>query len=422
MSEKIYWIWLSLAVTPGSLTFSKLISKFSTAESIYRATEDEIIRAIGSKSQDFKAVTDKSLERAESVFDFCARKGVGILTYDDDKFPSSLKKIATPPVLLYYRGVLPDFNSECFVSVVGTRRLTDYGRKNAFSIANDLSRAGAIIVSGMAVGVDGVALCGALVGSGRSVAVLGSGIDVCYPEAHKTLARGIVKHGCVMTEYAPGTKPSKWNFPKRNRLISGLSCATVVIEGADKSGAIITARYAREQERALYALPGNVDIKTSEISNVLIKTGAKLVTDAYDIVSDFEFLYLGKLNPFRMAEPSGVRMFDCLREYEVACVTPSDDVFRTPKKRREKEIRETVKEEYEITADSTSVPEDRSAEIFDKWALEVYKRIPTDVECDIEELVLDGEDVRTVMKALLTLDMGNFVDMLPGEQVRRKRV
>ena len=368
MQDKIYWIWLSLAVTPGSLTFSKLISRFASAEAVYRASEDEIIRAIGSKSKDFAAVTDKSLERAESVFDFCARKGVGILTYADDRFPSSLKSISTPPVLLYYRGVLPDFNEECFVSVVGTRRLTDYGRKNAFSIAHDLSRAGAVVVSGMAIGVDGVALCGALCASGRSVAVIGSGIDVCYPAAHRTLARGIVKGGCVMTEYAPGTQPDKRHFPQRNRIISGLSAATVVIEGADRSGALITARCAKEQGRAIYALPGNVDNKNSAVSNVLIKNGAKLITDAYDVVSDFEFVYLGKINPFRIAEPSDVRMFDELKRFEVACVTPSDDVFKAPraKKKRGKEVNESLPENAQ-----PSKAVDLSEKIFDKNALEL---------------------------------------------------
>jgi predicted Rossmann fold nucleotide-binding protein DprA/Smf involved in DNA uptake len=194
----------------------------------------------------------------------------------------------------------------------------------------------------------------------------------------------------------------------------------VVIEGADRSGALITARCAKEQERALYALPGNVDNRSSHVSNVLIKNGAKLITDAYDVVSDFEFVYLGKLNPFRMAEPSQVNMFDELRRFEVACVTPSDDVFRT--QRRRDAVREDSAPHIMKTsgAEPRASAPDRSLEIFDKTALEIYKRIPVSEECSIESLVREGEDIRTVMKALLTLDMGNFIDMLPGEQVKRK--
>ena len=421
MSDIVYWIWLSLSVTPGTQTFAKLIEKYPDIKRIYLLDERELASCIGSKSQDYTALLDKDLSRAEEISDFCLKKKIGILKYSDSDFPNALREIPDPPVLLYYRGVLPEFNRLCFVSVVGTRRLTDYGRKNAFSIAHDLARTGIVIVSGMAIGIDGVAMAGALSAGGQTVAFLGSGIDVCYPEVHKTLARAIVKNGCVMTEYPPSTKPEGKNFPRRNRLISGLSCATVVIEGSDRSGAMITARFAKKQGRALYALPGNVDNKTSQVSNVLIKSGAKLITDAYDIVENFEFVYPGRVNPFAAAVPSGVRMFDELKKYEIACVAPSDNIFN-PFSRKRKEERQASQREPEEKQKSEQAPHRAPDEAgFDKFAIEVYKRIPTVGECEINAIVRNGEDIRNVMKALLKLNMSSFIEMLPGECVRRKK-
>jgi len=426
MQDTVYWIWLSLSLTPGRNTLAKLMSEFSSAKDVYDAEEYRIISCIGSKCAEFPALSDKNLERAEKILDFCLAKGVGILTYADSAFPESLRRISNPPAMLYYRGVLPDFNKECFISMVGTRRLTDYGRRNAFTIGSSLAKAGAVVVSGMAIGVDGVSMAGALSEGGKTVAVIGSGIDVCYPECHKRLAREIVKSGCVITEYAPGTRPDKQNFPRRNRIISGLCCATVVIEGRERSGALITAKCAKEQNRAVYALPGNVDIKTSEVSNLLIKNGAKLITDAYDIVKDFEYEYLGILNPFTMAEPSDINMFYVLRELEVSCVAPSDEIFNTYPKKRKREAKTEKRVSASENADTIKseelimqAPEPTAAD-FDKNILSIYKKIPFDGDASIDALT-DGEnDVRKVMRALLKLEMGGFVEMLPGERVKRK--
>lgn len=426
MQDTVYWIWLSLSLAPGRNTLAKLMCEFSSAKEIYDAEEYQLVSCIGSKCADFPPLSDKNLERAEKIFDFCQKKGVGILTYADSAFPEALRRISNPPALLYYRGVLPDFNKDCFISMVGTRRLTDYGRRNAFAIGSSLAKAGAVVVSGMAIGVDGVSMAGALSEGGKTVAVIGSGIDVCYPECHKRLAREIVKSGCVITEYAPGTRPDKQNFPRRNRIISGLSCATVVIEGRERSGALITAKCAKEQNRAIYALPGNVDIKTSEVSNLLIKNGAKLITDAYDIVKDFEYKYLGLLNPFTMAEPSDVDMFDVLRELEVSCVAPSDKIFNTYQKKQKREANidnkvssykatDTIKNEESIR----QAPEPDTSD-FDKNTLSLYKKIPFDADASIDALTDDENDVRKVMRALLKLEMGGFVEMLPGERVKRK--
>ena len=217
MDKLIYWLWLSLACSPSAPTFAKLIRAFDDAEAIYNAEDREISSVIGYRCSDRNALENKSLDKAKEIYEFCKKRQVGLLCYGDSAFPQSLREIDTPPVLLYYRGILPDFNNICAVSTVGTRALTDYGRKNAFKISYDLACAGAVVVSGMALGIDAVCHVGALSAGGKTVAVIGSGIDVCYPSQHLHLARAIVKNGCVMTEFAPGTQPSRYNFPKRNR-------------------------------------------------------------------------------------------------------------------------------------------------------------------------------------------------------------
>lgn len=420
MSNIVYWIWLSLAVTPGSETFRKLIDRFGNPESVFNADEADIIGCIGSKSHDFDKVIDKNIDRAAEIYEFCKKKNIGILTYNDAAFPSSLREIKKPPVLLYYRGVLPDFNKSCIIAMVGTRRLTDYGRRNAFIIGHDLAAAGAIIVSGMAIGIDGVSHAGSISAGGVNIAFLGSGIDVCYPEQHKKLAREIVKTGCVMTEYAPGTRPDGRNFPVRNRLIAGISCSTVVIEGRERSGALITARYAKEYGKTVYALPGNVDNKTSEVTNLLIKNGAKLITAPDDIVRDLEFVYTGIINPFNLKEKLDIRMNDVFSELEIACVAPSDSIFSTysAKKKSEKkaEAEKAATKEAEVKDIETSLENLN----FDKDTLNVYKKIPTGSECSIESLVDAEYSMPKIMKALLKLEMGHFIIMLPGEKVKRK--
>ena len=415
MQDLLYWIWLSLSCTPASKTFKKLLECFDSPLDIYNADQDEIASCISSRNSDYNSLINKSLDRAEQILDFCRTKNVGIITYADEKFPKSLRDIPTPPVLLYYRGNLPDFNRELFISVVGTRSLSAYGRKNAFSISRDLAKAGAVVVSGMALGIDGVALAGALSEEASTVAVIGSGIDVCYPKQHRTLAREIVKRGCVLTEYPPATSPDGKNFPKRNRIISGLSSATLVIEGREQSGALITARHAAEQGKLVYALPGNVDNKNSEGTNLLIKNGARPVLSADDIVRDFLSESPPRLNPFKIAEPDKSELFAALRAYEVVALAPGDSVFTPPKQKKKKQAAVPVEPQAEVPDANL---ENKLAS-FDKKTIQFYKKIPVGEECLIESLVDGDTGMRDVMRMLLKLEMSRFVTILPGEKVKR---
>jgi len=421
MDNRVYWLWLSCACTPDSSTFAKLIDKFGDAKAIYEASDREIRACVGHQVSDCTALANKSLDRAEEIYNFCTKKGVGIITYVDEAFPQSLREIQTPPVLLYYRGKLPDFNRGFRCAVVGTRSLSDYGRINAFKLGYDLGCAGATVVSGMAIGIDSVALAGAISAGAPTVAVIGSGIDVCYPSVHLTLAREIVKLGCVITEFAPGTKPERYNFPRRNRLISGLSAATVVVEGKENSGSMITARFAASQGRTVYAFPGNVGNDGSQCTNLLIKNGAKICTCAEDIISAHEKDYPGVMNPFLLKDKTEVNMMEVLRSLKVSALTTTDDVFIQPKVKKSAlapKKKEIISEAENI---ATSKEENLLPEmpLFDTDLLKLYQKIPLNEECTVESLADENTNLRTVMKLLLKLEMGRFVTMLPGDRVKR---
>lgn len=424
MHKLVYWLWLSLACTPGTATFPRLIEKFGDAKSIYDADSKSIARCIDPRSSDRVRLDDKSLDKAQEILDYCRRLRIGLLSYDDEKYPKQLKEIQSPPVILYYRGVLPDFNSAFCVSIVGTRSLSDYGRRNTFKISYDLASAGATIVSGMAMGIDGVAHAGALEADKPTVAVIGSGIDICYPNQHLALAREIVKTGCVITEFPPHTPPTKHNFPIRNRIISGLSAATVVIEGKERSGARITAGYALEQKRKLYALPGNIGSENSEVTGMLLKNGAQALTSADDIVRDFQDAYPKVINPFNLKTKLPVDIMESLSRYSVVAVCAGDDIFpevpsRRPRRKSESEAyqkRETKVEKNDVVVDN----DNEVAPCIDSLAFEVYKKIPTSGECSVESLVDSNISLRDVMKCLLKLEMGHFIKMLPGDRVSRK--
>ena len=453
MDRRICEIWLSLACTPDSPTFSRLTGSFDGAQEIFNATEKEIRSCVGANASDCSKLLNKDLTRAEEIYKFCTTKGVGLLSYYDNEFPDSLRDIPTPPVLLYYRGKLPEFNKGFYVAIVGTRWLSDYGRINAFRIGYDLAMANATVVSGMAVGIDGVALAGALGAGGKTIAVLGSGIDVCYPNQHQTLAREIVKCGCVFTEYAPGTRPEKFNFPRRNRIISGLCRATIVVEGKESSGSLITARHAKKQGRDVFAFPGNVGNDGSQVTNLLIKNGAYLCTSADDVLRVYENEVGTGLNPHNMQVKRTVNMGKVLSDLKICCVTPSDDIFRVPYHGSAEgtrtgastvvtaEPRDTITEPIGSTTvvdttPSTASPPMQNAPTsqsgvtrtprattelpkIDAESLKVYKKIPLDVDCAIDSLVGDGLDLPTVMRALLKLEMSRFIVFLPGDRVKR---
>ncbi|MCL2814753.1 MAG: DNA-processing protein DprA [Oscillospiraceae bacterium] len=298
MSGDLYYIWLSLACGAGNALPSNLLGAFGNAENIYSAKKDELRQKCGFEMDEgvLERLCEKNLGEAESTLEFCAKNNVSVLNCGDGLYPGRLRGIRAFPAVLYYRGRLPDIDDNLCVAMVGTRKMTDYGKSAAYELAKELAACGAVIVSGMAEGIDSASHKGCLAAGGVTVAVFGCGIDKVYPPENKKLMDKILEEGLVMTEYPPKTEPKGFHFPVRNRIISGLSQAVLVVEADNKSGALITAKTALFQGRELYAVPGNINAPNSRGTNNLLRQRAGIVTEAYDILSEYEHLYSHRIN------------------------------------------------------------------------------------------------------------------------------
>jgi len=295
MSGLKYWIWL--AELPGlrSQTQLALLEHFGDPENIYCADAGEILLVENMTREQAAVLENKSLSNAEKILGECRRLRLRVLTLQDADYPDRLRNIYDPPCVLYVRGHMPAVDEEVAVAVVGTRDATPYGVQCADKIAGQLAAGGAVVVSGLARGIDSVAIRGALRSGGVTVGVLGCGVDVIYPPENRYLYEDVAAAGALISEYPPGTEAKGKHFPVRNRIISGLCAATLVVEAPKDSGALITADRAIEQSRDLYAVPGPIDAKESVGCNRLIRQGAGLVTCGWDILQDYQARFPGKL-------------------------------------------------------------------------------------------------------------------------------
>ena len=292
--ELLCYIWLSLRCGAGSEEASHLLDAFDGAGNVYAAKRDELA-AVCDNDATVDSLCDKNMSMPKKILDFCIKNDVGILTCDSEYYPSRLRSIYAKPIVLYCKGKMRDLDKNVLIACVGTRNCTEYGRTMAYKMGAELAMGGAFVVSGMALGIDAISQRGALSERGYTIAVLGSGIDVIYPPQNKSLYREIAEKGLIITEFAPGTRPYARNFPIRNRIISGLSNGTVVIEAGKASGALITAEKAIEQGKQVFAVPGDVGSDTSDGANDLIMQGSKLVTCAKDVLCEYELLYPHKI-------------------------------------------------------------------------------------------------------------------------------
>ncbi|WP_051204647.1 DNA-processing protein DprA [Butyrivibrio sp. VCD2006] len=275
----------------GNKTLFKLLEEFGSCKTIYEADEDSLKKLLNVKQ--FKSfVASKRKWNLESEFEYLYHRGIDFYPYSLDSYPRRLRDIPDPPFALYCIGSLPDENLPS-VSIIGARNSSEYGKYAAKLFGEKLSSMGIQIISGMARGVDGISQQAAVYAGGRSIAVLGSGVDVCYPEENSALYNQLITSGGILSEYLPGTKPKPQYFPPRNRIISGLSDAVLVIEAREKSGTLITVDMALEQGREVFALPGRICDSLSYGCNSLIKQGANIASCPEDIV-DYLRINLGK--------------------------------------------------------------------------------------------------------------------------------
>ncbi len=293
MQDLRYWVALTELEDVGPVLSKKLLSIFETPERIFRAELSDLLSVEGIGINRAKNIKEfpfwKNVDRHLKVLE---EKDIKVVDINNPAYPEMLKQIEDAPVVLYVKGEINP-QDRYAIAIVGSRKPTPYGITVAENISEELASMGFTIVSGMARGIDAISHKGAIRGGGRTIAVLGSGIDIPYPAENKGLMDKIASSGYIVSEFPPGTLPDKENFPRRNRIISGLSFGVLVIEATSDSGSLITAGYALEQGREVFAVPGNITSKASAGTNELLKRGAVLTRNAEDIVRELAPLLKG---------------------------------------------------------------------------------------------------------------------------------
>ena len=413
----LHWIWL--AHRPGVNDRAKLalLRHFRDPEDIFFADNGAYDYVEGLTQEAKDALLDKDLTGAEEILEACTREKLHILTYQDAAYPARLKNITDPPVVLYYKGQLPDFDALPLIGVVGTRKASAYGLTTAKRMGYQIGKCGGIVVSGMAYGIDGMAMSGALTAGQTVVGVLGCGADVVYPLSNRALFRDVEEYGCLLSEFPPGCPPAKWTFPKRNRIISGLSNGVLVVEAPEKSGALITARLAAEQGRDVFVVPGNIDMPSFVGSNRLLRDGAIMVSSGWDVVSEYEALYPDKLH--REDAPCQVRAYpdEVLRASQPEKIPPK--VAQTPaypekkgklkKNLDKKDIDKCSQTAYsDVYATRPALSPDEAAVAA---ALESGERLVDDVIAET------GLTTGKLLAILTMLELKGVIKRLPGKRI-----
>lgn len=293
---ELYWLWLQ---TKSKLTVKaqlRLLATFGTPEEIWLASAAELKAACKLGRGALEELLDHDLTEAKQIQLACSEKNIHILTLDDPAYPELLKQIPDPPLVLYYVGTLPAFDEELPITVVGHRHPSNNGWNAAYRLGTELSKSGVIVVSGAAIGIDAAAMEGALRGGSPVVAVVGGGVDVIYPRENRRLLEGARDYGCVISEYPPGTRPYGWHFPIRNRILSGLSRGTIVVEAPRRSGSLSTARHALEQGRDVFAVPGSAGDPLCAGSNDLLRQGAGYAEYANDVIGEYLHIFRDRIH------------------------------------------------------------------------------------------------------------------------------
>lgn len=467
MGDNLYWIWMAQKLGVSNDRFANLMLKVDSPYELYRMDAEELAQLTPDENT-VRKLSDKRLQEAADIMDTCVRLSIGILSYGDPLYPERLKRLIDPPMVLYYRGKLPAFDEHLCIGVVGTRKMSEYGQHTAYRLAYELGGCGAVVVSGMALGIDGVATCAAIEAGGTVVAVLGCGVDRVYPPVHAKLMEAVMQHGVVLSEYPPGTEPFGRNFPVRNRIISGLCQGTVVVEADMHSGALITAEHAIVQGRQLFVLPGNIGEENTEGTNRYLRDGANIALGAEDVVRYYDhpllkprvnytaLRYIQKQKDIREVEALtryGVmaRKYDPRKQYPLADERSKTDTstlrpFRKPSvfckivadttskpqfqpkkdpaaKQPPKPPKQKEKEALQPQSASPQKTGDGSTEILaslDEVARNVFEAIPNDRAISMDKLMTLGYKVSELIAATTVLEIKGLINSLPGSLFVRK--
>lgn len=400
----LYWIWYTELPESVPGQKAKLLEHFSSPEDIYHASSHAFADLEGMNVAFVETLKQKDLTGAERILEQCGEKDIRILTFQDAAFPRRLRNISDPPMVLYYKGTLPDFDSRPVISVVGTRGASAYGLTVARRLGLEIAAGGGLVVSGCASGIDAMAMEGALSAGSPVVGIVGGGVDVVYPKSSRYLFDAVPKKGCLISEYPPGTRPFKWNFLKRNRILSGIACGALVVEAPNRSGALNTARHAMEQGRDVFVIPGNIDVISCEGSNALLREGAAAVRSGWDILQEYEALYPGKLrNPTGIKIPVRTRL-------SVAQSTAMPESAQKPEAEKDrKAIDNGIKSNYSVI--NNPPPQLTEEELV---IVKHLRAEPRPVDEVIAETALPAAGV---LSALTRLTLKGIVRSHPGKRV-----
>ena len=292
MTETLYWIWLTQCPGLGATRLRQLLELAGSPEALWAAGEEELTR-MGVPQALRGPLLDKRLDRARTILQACDRLGITVLTPDSPAYPDSMRRTADAPAVLYCRGRLPEWGGRPWIGLVGSRQADARGLTLARRFGAEIAACGGVVVTGMAKGVDAAAAAGALDQNCPVVGVLGGGVDVVYPRENAALFERVAGQGCLLSEYPPGTSPNARHFPARNRIISALSDGVVVVQAAEGSGALITARWAAEQGREVFSVPGPAGEALSRGCNLLLRDGAILAESGLDVMREYLYRYPG---------------------------------------------------------------------------------------------------------------------------------
>ncbi len=401
MRDCEYWIWLSRTLGDGAKT-DDVINYFGSARRLYEAGRYEWKISGLLTPRQIANLCEFSPSESGGIINECMKNHWQIITPDDFEYPQRLREICNFPSVLYVDGDASILNSCLPIAMVGTRKASDYGLRAASALAGMIARCGMTVVSGGALGIDSASHTGAMYAGGKTVAVLGCGLGTDYLRENEALRREIAKNGALVTEYPPFYKASKYTFPKRNRIISGMSLGTVVIEAGERSGSLITARLALEQNRDVFAVPGDVFSSSFSGANRLIRDGAKPVFTARDIVEEYYNRYPDRIK----IDNSDESLADIFAKGEMTRAVSTGKAVKRGKSE------ESIKE-HETVSIPKALPESAS-----ETARTVYGTI--DGETDFDEIVkASGLGVRKVLSGITELEMLSVIEVLPGKKYKK---
>lgn len=403
----IYWLWyagLRGISLPHKLA---LLKYFADPEELYHTRQEVLQRIPGVTAQMIAALENKDMSEAERILQACEEKGIGIVVYAEQGYPSRLRNTYDPPIVLYFKGTLPDWENLPVVGIVGTRKATPYGMNTALRFGKQIAACGALVISGGASGIDTMAMQGAIDAGKPVIAVLGCGVDVVYPKSNRKLFSLVAENGCLLSEYPPKTQPAPWNFPERNRIISGISNGLLVVEAPSKSGALITAQRAMEQGRDVFSVPGNVDVEACTGSNALLQDGAIPALSGWDVVKEYEVLYPGAVRRRELPEQAAEEQLKVAQNPAIPVITETTDLEKD-KKSIDKEQKST----YSVL--------DKQSPALSEAEQTILARIPQ-TPMTVDELIALSELPAGMVKSVLTkLALKRLVTNHPGGRVSRK--